>query len=117
MSELSSKNSVRVSLPVLVLLVVTMALPVVAEKPKEKTDSPAQPLLAVKPIPDHGPTPLASALKFAQLDAKKAATQAAVQVKAVEAISQKWKSADDEIKRIQKRFRKRNRISRLIPIP
>lgn len=102
MSELSSKNSVRVSLPVLVLLVVTMALPVVAEKPKEKTDSPAQPLLAVKPIPDHGPTPLASALKFAQLDAKKAATQAAVQVKAVEAISQKWKSADDEIKRIQK---------------
>jgi len=33
-SELSSKNSVRVSLPVLVLLVVTMALPVVGGKAK-----------------------------------------------------------------------------------
>lgn len=82
----------------------TLVTPLAAEKLKEKPAGPELPVLAVKPILDHGPTPLPAALKFAQLDAEKAAKRSASQFKVVKDVSQKFKVATLEIENAQKKI-------------
>ncbi|QDT98805.1 WD40 repeat domain-containing protein [Gimesia aquarii] len=82
--------------------VVTLLSPVMGAKPDAKPAAPEVPLLAVKPILDHGPTPLPMALKYAQLDVSKVAKQSAAQFKIVKALSQKFQILNTKIADIQK---------------
>lgn len=76
----------------------------IAQKPKAKPAAPELPVLAVKPIIDHGPTPLPLALKYAQLDAEKSVRQSAAQFEIVKAVSQKYKVVNLEIEKTQKQI-------------
>ncbi|QDT41479.1 WD domain, G-beta repeat [Gimesia alba] len=102
MSGFEPIKSWRVCLGML-LTVFSTILPATAAKPDAKTEPVEQPVMAVKPILDHGSTPLPAALKFAQLDAQKAAKQTALQSKVVAEASKKLQLVDEEIKGIQKR--------------
>ncbi|QDV17726.1 WD domain, G-beta repeat [Gimesia panareensis] len=90
------------------LLLGMLAVPLVVNAAKKEEPQPAAdapPILAVKPIPEHGPTPLPEALKFAKLDARKAAAQTAAQFKVVKAISQKYGALDQEIQNLQQQIK------------
>lgn len=78
--------------------------PLLAKKPDVKPEALELPVLAVKPIIDHGPTPLPAALKFAQLDAAKAIKQSAAQIKVVNEVSRKYQLAISEIENDQKQI-------------
>ena len=104
MSFLQSANSLRVCQLAGMLAVSLMLTPLMAQKPKAKPATPELPVLAVKPILNHGPTPLPGALKFAQLDAEKAVKQSAGQFEVVKEVSQKFKVANIEIENAQKRI-------------
>ncbi|QDV49500.1 WD40 repeat domain-containing protein [Gimesia fumaroli] len=103
MSGFEPMKSWKVCLVVLITIATTLQ-PVAATKPGAKTEPVEEPVLAVKPILIHGPTPLPAALKFAQLDAHKAAKQTAIKNKALDEAIQKLQRADEEIKGIQKRI-------------
>lgn len=72
-----------------------------AEKPTDKTESSQSPLQAVKPILNHGPTPLPAALPFAELDADKAARMTAAQEKTVNQLTAELKQVETEINQLQ----------------
>ncbi|QDT90427.1 hypothetical protein [Gimesia algae] len=77
-----------------------------ADNPADKTAASESPLQAVKPILNHGPTQLPTALKFAELDAAKASKITEAQVKAVNQITAELKQADSEISKIQSEIQK-----------
>ncbi|MCA9005771.1 MAG: hypothetical protein KDA70_10920, partial [Planctomycetaceae bacterium] len=77
-----------------------------ADKPADKTAANESPLLAVKPILNHGPTRLPAALKFAELDAAKAAKLSEAQAKTVNQITESLKQADSEVSQIQAGIKK-----------
>ncbi|MCH9653585.1 MAG: hypothetical protein K0U86_19425 [Planctomycetes bacterium] len=104
MSFLRLVISLRVCLLTGMLALTTTLTGLMAEKPKDKPATPQLPVLAVKPILDHGPTPLPAALKFAQLDAEKATKQSAAQFAVVKEVSQKFKVVNIEIESDQKKI-------------
>lgn len=89
----------------LLLGMVSTPLTAGAAEQKEAKPEAAAPIMAVKPISQHGPTPLPEALQFARLDARKAATQTAAQFKVVKAVSQKYGLVDRAIQQLQQQIK------------
>lgn len=103
---MSARNAKRIWNSCLLLAMTSVPLTVeAADKQPEKPVADTAPIMAVKPIPEQGPTPLPEALKFARLDANKSAAQTAAQFQVVEAVSDKYGVVDREIKQLQEQIK------------
>ena len=103
---MSARNAKRIWNSCLLLAMTSVPLSVdAADKQQEKPVAETAPVMAVKPIPEQGPTPLPEALKFARLDARKSAAQTAEQFEVVKAVSQKYGIVDREIKQLQEQIK------------
>lgn len=103
---MSARNAKRIWNSCLLLAMTSVPLTVeAADKQPEKPAADTAPVMAVKPIPEQGPTPLPEALKFAKLDADKSAAQTAAQFQVVKAVSDKYGVADREIQQLQEQIK------------
>ncbi|MEQ9066688.1 MAG: hypothetical protein RLO18_08195 [Gimesia chilikensis] len=103
---MSARNAKRIWNSCLLLAMTSVPLTVdAADKQPEKPVADTAPVMAVKPIPEQGPTPLPEALKFARLDANKSAAQTAAQFQVVKAVSDKYGVVDREIKQLQEQIK------------
>ncbi|MEQ8851788.1 hypothetical protein [Gimesia sp.] len=103
---MSARNAKRIWNSCLLLAMTSVPLTVeAADKQPEKPVADTAPVMAVKPIPEQGPTPLPEALKFARLDARKSAAQTAAQFQVVKAVSDKYGVADREIQQLQEQIK------------
>ncbi|MFI4852913.1 MAG: hypothetical protein ACIAZJ_27690 [Gimesia chilikensis] len=103
---MSARNAKRIWNSCLLLAMTSVPLTVeAADKQPEKPAADTAPVMAVKPIPEQGPTPLPEALKFARLDADKSAAQTAAQFQVVKTVSDKYGVVDREIKQLQEQIK------------
>lgn len=103
---MSARNAKRIWNSCLLLAMTSVPLTVeAADKQPEKPAADTAPVMAVKPIPEQGPTPLPEALKFAKLDADKSAAQTVAQFQVVKAVSDKYGVVDREIKQLQEQIK------------